>query len=113
MVGAYTRGEPKDWRAVVLADRSVRGASPDGWARAALAAMEEFGAERLVAEVNQGGDLVRGVIQQVDPLVPFREVRATRSKMLRAEPVAAFQVVIVGAPVDADGTDGLEGAGQP
>ena len=90
VVGADTRGEPKDWRAVVLADRSVRGASPDGWARAALAAMEEFGAERLVAEVNQGGDLVRGVIQQVDPLVPFREVRATRSKMLRAEPVAAL-----------------------
>ncbi|MBK6466748.1 MAG: DNA-packaging protein [Rhodobacter sp.] len=90
VVGADTRGEPKDWRAVVLADRSVRGATPDGWARAALAAMEEFGAERLVAEVNQGGDLVRGVIQQVDPLVPFREVRATRSKMLRAEPVAAL-----------------------
>lgn len=90
VVGADTRGAPKDWRAVVLADRSVKGASPEGWARAALAAMEEFGAERLVAEVNQGGDLVRDVIRQIDPLVPFRAVRALRSKMLRAEPVAAL-----------------------
>ncbi|MEZ5797296.1 MAG: ATP-binding protein, partial [Paracoccaceae bacterium] len=90
VVGADLRGAPGDWRAVVLADRSVRGATPDGWARAALAAMEEFGAERLVAEVNQGGDLVQGVIRQVDPLVPFRAVHATRSKMLRAEPVAAL-----------------------
>jgi len=90
VVGADTRGEPSRWRAVVLADRSVRGASPDGWARAALAAVEEFGAERLVAEVNQGGDLVQGVIRQIDPLAPFRAVRAMRSKMLRAEPVAAL-----------------------
>jgi phage terminase large subunit-like protein len=90
VVGADTRGGPGDWRAVVLADRSVKGASPDGWARAALAAMEEFGADRLVAEVNQGGDLVQGVVRQIDPLVPFREVRATRAKMLRAEPVSAL-----------------------
>ena len=90
VVGADTRGDPARWRAVVLADRSVKGASPDGWARAALAAMEEFGAERLVAEVNQGGDLVQGVIRQVDPLAPVRAVRAMRSKMLRAEPVAAL-----------------------
>jgi phage terminase large subunit-like protein len=90
VVGADTRGAPAQWRAVVLADRSVQGASPDGWARAALAAMEEFGAERMVVEVNQGGDMVQGVVRQIDPLVPFREVRATRAKMLRAEPVAAL-----------------------
>ncbi|NPD15359.1 DNA-packaging protein [Xinfangfangia sp. D13-10-4-6] len=90
VVGADTSGAPGDWRAVVLADRTVRGASPDGWARAAVAAMEEFSAERLVVEVNQGGDLVAGVVRQVDPLVPVREVRATRGKMLRAEPIAAL-----------------------
>jgi phage terminase large subunit-like protein len=78
------------WRAVVLADRSVKGASPDGWARAALAAMEEFGADKLVVEVNQGGDLVAQVVRQIDPLAPIREVRASRGKMLRAEPVAAL-----------------------
>ncbi|MGA0539268.1 DNA-packaging protein [Neotabrizicola sp. VNH66] len=90
VVGADTRGPVGQWRALVLADRSVKGATPDGWARAALAAMEEFGAERLVVEVNQGGDLVTQVVRQVDPLVPVREVRATRGKWLRAEPVAAL-----------------------
>ncbi len=90
VVGADTRGGPGQWRARVLADCSVRGASPDGWARAALAAMEEFGAERLVVEVNQGGDMVAQVVRQVDPLVPIREVRATQGKRLRAEPVAAL-----------------------
>jgi phage terminase large subunit-like protein len=90
VVGADTRGEPKDWRAVVLEDASVKGASPEGWARAALAAMERHGADRLVAEVNQGGDLVERIVRMIDPLVPFRAVHATRSKMLRAEPVAAL-----------------------
>jgi phage terminase large subunit-like protein len=90
VVGADTRGDPKDWRAVVLEDASVKGASPEGWARAALAAMERHGADRLVAEVNQGGDLVERVVRMIDPQVPFRAVHATRSKMLRAEPVAAL-----------------------
>jgi phage terminase large subunit-like protein len=90
VVGADTRGEPKDWRAVVLEDASVKGASPEGWARVALAAMERHGADRLVAEVNQGGDLVERLVRMIDPLVPFRAVHATRSKMLRAEPVAAL-----------------------
>lgn len=90
VVGADTRGEPKDWRAVVLEDASVKGASPEGWARAALAAMDRHGADRLVAEVNQGGDLVERLVRMIDPLVPYRGVHATRSKMLRAEPVAAL-----------------------
>jgi phage terminase large subunit-like protein len=90
VVGADTRGDPKDWRAVVLEDASVKGASPEGWARAALAAMERHGADRLVAEVNQGGDLVERVVRMIEPQVPFRAVHATRSKMLRAEPVAAL-----------------------
>jgi phage terminase large subunit-like protein len=90
VVGADTRGDPRDWRAVVLEDASVRGASPEGWARAALAAMARHGADRLVAEVNQGGELVEQVVRTIDPQVPFRAVHATRSKMLRAEPVAAL-----------------------
>jgi phage terminase large subunit-like protein len=90
VVGADTRGDPKDWRAVVIEDASVKGASPEGWARAALAAMDRHGADRLVAEVNQGGDLVERLVRMIDPLVPYRGVHATRSKMLRAEPVAAL-----------------------
>ncbi|MBI6630423.1 DNA-packaging protein [Pontibaca sp. S1109L] len=90
VVGACTKGPPQDWRAYVLADCTVQGVSPTGWARAAIAAMEQFGAERLIAEVNQGGQLVEEVIRQVDPLVPFKAVHATRGKAARAEPVAAL-----------------------
>lgn len=90
VVGAITEGPPQNWRAVVLEDASVRGASPDQWARAAVAAFHRHKADRLVAEVNQGGDLVEGVLRTIDPLVPFRAVRATRNKVVRAEPVAAL-----------------------
>lgn len=90
VAGARLQGPPQDWRAWVLADRTVRGVGPLGWARAAVAAMEAFGADRLVAEVNQGGQLVEEVLRQVDPMVPFRAVRASRGKVARAEPVAAL-----------------------
>ncbi len=89
VVGAVTRGAAQDWRAYVLEDASVRG-RPTDWARAAIAAMERWGAERLVAEVNQGGDLIESVIRQIDPLVPFKALRAARGKSARAEPVAAL-----------------------
>ena len=90
VVGAFTEGPPQNWRAVVLEDASVTGASPDEWARAAIAAMDRHKADRLVAEVNQGGDLVETMIRQIDPLVPYRAVHATRGKVIRAEPVAAL-----------------------
>lgn len=90
VAGARLQGPPQDWRAWVLADRTVQGAGPAVWARKAIGAMQEFGAERLVAEVNQGGQLVEEVLRQVDPLVPFRAVRASRGKSARAEPVAAL-----------------------
>ncbi|WP_406650411.1 terminase family protein [Aliisedimentitalea scapharcae] len=90
VVGAQTQGPPQDWRAFVLADRTVQGVGPTGWAKAAIAAMDEFDAERLVAEVNQGGQLVEEVLRQVDPLVPYKGVHASRGKVARAEPVAAL-----------------------
>ncbi|OYX44361.1 MAG: ATP-binding protein [Rhodobacterales bacterium 32-67-9] len=90
VVGAVTEGAPSEWRAWVIEDASVSAASPADWARAAISAMERHGADRLVAEVNQGGDLVESVVRQVDPLVPFRAVRASRGKTVRAEPVAAL-----------------------
>ena len=90
VVGAVTEGPPTGWRAVVLEDASVAGATPQRWAEAAISAMERHGAARLVAEVNQGGDLVESVIRQIDPLVPYRAVRAARGKAARAEPVAAL-----------------------
>jgi phage terminase large subunit-like protein len=90
VAGAVTQGPVQDWRAYVLADCSIGAASPSSWANTAIRAMEQFGAERLVAEVNQGGDLVEQVIRQVDPLVPVKSVHASRGKVARAEPVAAL-----------------------
>lgn len=90
VVGAVTDGSPANWRAWVLEDATVRAASPDTWARAAIAAMGRHGADRLVAEVNQGGQLVESVIRTIDPTVPYRAVHASRGKAARAEPVAAL-----------------------
>ncbi len=90
VVGARTKGPVTDWRAVVLEDASVQGVSPEGWARAAVGAYERHGADRIVAEVNMGGDMVETVIRSVSPAVPVRKVTATRGKHLRAEPVAAL-----------------------
>nr|WP_208353018.1 terminase family protein [Pseudaestuariivita rosea] len=90
VAGVAAKGPPQDWVAYVLEDASVAASSPLGWARRAMAAFDKHGAERLVAEVNQGGDLVESVVRQVDPLVPYRAVRASRGKVVRAEPVAAL-----------------------
>ncbi len=76
--------------AVVLADLSFAPAPPKAWASRAVAAFNEFKADCIVAEVNQGGDLVKAVIAQEDADVPVRAVHATRGKWLRAEPVAAL-----------------------
>ncbi len=90
VAGVVAKGPPQTWTAYVLEDATVKGASPTGWARAALAAFERHKADRLVAEVNQGGALVETVIRQLDPSVPYRAVHASRSKAARAEPVAAL-----------------------
>ena len=88
--GIIVAGLGVDGRAYVLADRTIQGRSPDVWAKAAIAAYDDFAADRLVAEVNQGGDLVVGVVQQYAPNVPVAKVRATRGKWVRAEPVASL-----------------------
>ncbi len=89
VVGVNTQGEPRKWRAVVLHDASVRGSSTV-WAEAAVQAYYTFGADRMVAEVNQGGSLVEAMIRQVDPLISYRAVHAAVGKAARAEPVAAL-----------------------
>jgi phage terminase large subunit-like protein len=72
----------------VLEDASVQGLSPAGWATKAVALYRRHKADALVAEVNQGGDMVRAVLAQVDHALPLHTVHATRGKWLRAEPVA-------------------------
>ncbi|MEZ5776029.1 MAG: terminase family protein [Hyphomicrobiaceae bacterium] len=80
----------RDDRAYVLEDCSLKGHAPLVWARRAVEAYHGHEADRLVAEVNQGGELVAAIIRQVDPDLPIAMVRATRGKWLRAEPVAAL-----------------------
>ncbi len=89
VAGVTMQGPPQDWRAYVLEDASVSG-SPQVWAERAVAKAREYGADRLVAEVNQGGELVESLVRSIDPLVPYRAVRASRGKAARAEPVAAL-----------------------
>jgi len=75
-------------KAVILHDGSVQGLTPEGWARQALSLYEDWDADFLLAEVNQGGDMVRTILSTLDPLVPLQTVYATRAKAVRAEPVA-------------------------
>lgn len=90
VVGVRMRGAVHEWTAVVLEDASVQGMKPLGWARAAVEAAHRWRADKLVAEVNQGGDLVESVVRQVDPLIAYRSVHASRGKRARAEPVQAL-----------------------
>ena len=73
----------------VLADRSLKG-SPSEWAAATAKAYYDFGADCIVAEVNQGGDLVELALKSVNENLPVKKVRATRGKHIRAEPVASL-----------------------
>jgi phage terminase large subunit-like protein len=89
VAGVVMEGEPRDWCAYVLEDCSVAG-SPQVWAEAAVAAFRRHGADRVVAEQNQGGAMVEAVLRQVDAFLPYRGVHASRGKTARAEPVAAL-----------------------
>lgn len=74
----------------VLSDRSMRG-SPDSWAKAVAGAYREYEADRVVAEVNNGGDLVEATLRGASSeWMSYRSVRASRGKIVRAEPIAAL-----------------------
>ena len=91
VVAGISEEDDADVRHVyILADRSAPGQSPRDWAGAAAEAYRAFAADRVVAEVNQGGDLVESVLRQTAPDLSYRAVRAHRGKRLRAEPVAAL-----------------------
>ncbi len=87
--GIIGAGLGSDGRGYVIDDRSIRG-TPAEWARRAVALYHELGADRIVAEANNGGDLVSTVITAVDPKVPVTLVHASRGKRTRAEPIAAL-----------------------
>ena len=64
--------------------------SPDAWARVAVENYYKYDADKIIAEVNNGGDLVEKVVRTIDMNVSYRSVRATKGKYLRAEPVSAL-----------------------
>ena len=86
--GIVVVGLGEDGDFYVLEDLSAR-LSVDAWARVVVDAYHRLGADRVVAEVNQGGDLVEKVIRQVDSGISYRPIRASKGKFSRAEPVSA------------------------
>jgi phage terminase large subunit-like protein len=74
----------------VIDDASVHGLPPAGWARAVVRCARRHRADLVVAEVNNGGEMVRSVLEQVDAALPVRAVRASHGKAARAEPVSAL-----------------------
>jgi phage terminase large subunit-like protein len=87
--GIVVAGRGVDDRFYVLSDKSIK-ASPDGWMREAIDAFYLYDADKVIAEVNNGGDLVERLLRTIDSNVPYKKVTATRGKMVRAEPIAAL-----------------------
>jgi len=88
--GIVAAGRAEDGTIYVLEDATAAALAPAAWAARAIAVYRRHQADRLVAEVNQGGDMVAAVMRQVDGSVPLKTVHATRGKYVRAEPVAAM-----------------------
>lgn len=87
--GIIGAGLGSDAHGYVLEDASLRG-TPHAWATAAVTLYHKLHADRIVAEANQGGEMVSHTIRTVDPQVPVTLVHASRGKYTRAEPVAAL-----------------------
>lgn len=87
--GIVVAGIGVDGKGYVLDDKTIRG-TPDEWGRAAVSAYHTYQCDRIVAEANQGGDMVRHTLMTVDRNAPIKLVHASRGKRTRAEPVAAL-----------------------
>ena len=87
--GIVVAGLGEDGHGYVLQDATLS-ASPDTWASQAVKCYRDWEADRIVAEVNNGGDLVEHTVRTVDANVPLTQVRASRGKVTRAEPIAAL-----------------------
>jgi phage terminase large subunit-like protein len=87
--GIVVAGVGRDGHGYVLEDLSGRYA-PHEWARKAIDAYRRHAADRIIAEVNNGGAMVESTLRMVDTTVPYRGVHASRGKMVRAEPISAL-----------------------
>jgi phage terminase large subunit-like protein len=98
---SVTSGEDSDECGITVCGKGIDGdgyvlddlsgvMTPNEWARISIAAYHNWNADCIVAETNNGGDLVGNTIMAIDPSVPFRKVTASRGKHLRAEPISAL-----------------------
>lgn len=87
--GIIAIGEGVDGHGYVLEDVSKK-ASPTEWAKAAITLYHKYEADRIIGEVNNGGDMIENIIKTINNRVSYKDVRATRGKQLRAEPVASL-----------------------
>ena len=87
--GIVAAGVAADGHAYVLHDGSLNGASPEQWGARAVKVYDDFDADRIYGERNYGGDMVESTIRTVDKSVPYKDVTATRGKLVRAEPISA------------------------
>jgi phage terminase large subunit-like protein len=87
--GIIVAGKDEFGHAYIIEDCSVKG-TPDEWGRVVVEAMKRHQADRIVAEVNQGGDMVKYVLETIDKNLPIKMVRASRGKIARAEPISAL-----------------------
>ena len=98
---AVTSGENSDETGIIITGRGVDNRyyviddisgrmSPDQWARKAVEAFHAHSADKVIAEVNNGGDLVERLIRTVETGVPYKAIRSSRGKILRAEPISAL-----------------------
>ena len=87
--GIIVAAEGEDGRGYVLDDVTMKG-GPRDWATRAISAFDYWEADRIVIEINQGGDMVKHTLDSVRPGLPISQVRATRGKHVRAEPIASL-----------------------
>lgn len=87
--GIIVVGLGQDQRAYVIDDGSLQG-TPDMWARRTVSLFDKHEADCVVVEINQGGEMVAATLRSVRPTIKIHEVRASRGKHVRAEPIAAL-----------------------
>lgn len=87
--GIIVAGRGLDNRFYVLEDATIK-AMPDKWMRKAIDLFYLYNADRIVAEVNNGGDLVERLLRTIDTTIAYKKVQASRGKMIRAEPISAL-----------------------
>lgn len=88
--GILVTGRDAAGRGYVIDDFTVQGMQPNEWAKEVHRAFRLYDADLVVAEVNQGGEMVKSVLRQAFPSLPYKAVHATRGKVVRAEPVSAL-----------------------